>query len=205
MKPYFKIPVWEAKSRLTFLQTFYVDVVAYFNNSKAEWMVSGRIEQDEAVDARRRINLTLQKARRVISSSGVSSTINYQPPPAVGGYVQNVDVILNIFNIGQFQIPPETVTGILEQSIGVYTDEVAAAWKRTLNPFWWIGRFLAWFARIPFAVLRSAGFDADRAENSIGGKLVTLITGAIPLVAALLTIVHRLGYLEELKALLVIP
>ena len=118
MKPYSKIPVWEAKSRLTVLQTFYVDVVAYFKNSNAEWMVSGRIEQDEAVDARRRINLTLQKARRVISSSGVSSTITYQPPPAVGGYVQNVDVILNIFNIGQFQIPPEQLPEYSSSQLG---------------------------------------------------------------------------------------
>ena len=199
MRPYIDIPIWETKRRLAALELFYAYVNEYYSNSRAEWMVQGRIEEPRAKEARSKINLSLQKARRIIAASGVGTMIPYTPPPAVGGYEQNLDVVHNLFSIGQFQIAPDMVTGMIERSIGVYRDDIASAWRRTRNPLWWIGKFLSWFASLPLLVLSKAGFDAGKAQQSLAGKLVAVLFYLIPIVASTLTILDLLDLLGPIK------
>lgn len=165
-------------------------------------MADGRIEEGDAKSARQRINFSLHQAHDVIGASGVNSIIVYSPAPIDGGPSQPLDLILNLFNIGEYQIAPDSVIGIIEQSLGVYRNDVSAAWRRTLNPFWWIGRFLLWFAAIPFAVIGKAGFDTNRAQQSIVGKLLFLVFYLIPIIASLLKIFDFLDLMDEIKALL---
>ena len=202
MKYYRALPIWTMKKRLEVLEAFYSDTRDYYNSSRADWRVDGRIEEDAAKSARKRINFSLHKAHDAIRSSGVSTIITYTPAPIVGGPTQNLDLVLNLFNIGEYQIAPDSVIGIIEQSLGVYRDDVSAAWWRTLNPFWWFGKFLSWFAAIPFTVIGKAGFDAHRAEQSIIGKLLFLVFYLIPIIASLLTIFDLLDLLEKIKVLL---
>lgn len=202
MKYYRALPIWTTKKRLEVLETFYSDVQDYYENSRAVWRVNGRIEEAAAKSARQRINFSLHKAHDAIKASGVSTIITYTPAPIVGGPIQNLDLVLNLFNIGDYQIAPDSVIGVIEQSLGVYRDDISAARRRTLNPFWWFGKFLSWFAAIPFTVIRKAGFDANRAEQSIIGKLLFLVFYMIPIIASLLTIFDLLDLLEKIKELL---
>ena len=201
MRKYSDIPVWETRKRLANLYSFRGEVVKYFNSCEANRHVDSPIENSDVSDARQQINLRLQTALRLISSAGVSTNYNYSPPPVFGGRIIEVDILRNIFNIGQFNVGPDTLVSIIERAIGVYIDDLQAARLRTINPLWWFGRFLSWFAHLPFLLIQKAGFDSAKAEQSLLGKLVALTFAAIPLVAAFLTILERLDFLDAFKQL----
>ena len=78
----------------------------------------------------------------------------------------------------------------------------AAAWRRTLNPFWWLGKLIIWIAHAPFFLLAAAGFDSEKAERSTIGKLVSLVFAMTTFLAAVLAILDRLGFLTQLKSYL---
>ena len=58
------------------------------------------------VQARQRINLTSNQAHRIIAAAGIATTITWTPPPAVGGYVQRIEVFSNLFGLDRYQISP---------------------------------------------------------------------------------------------------
>ena len=198
MNSYRNIPLWENKRRLEVLGEFRNDVVSYFNNSHSEWMTKARIENAEAVQARQRINSTADQAQRIIKAAGIPQIIIWTPPPAVGGYVQQVHVFSNLFELARFQIPPKNAVDFIERALGVYQSDRTAAKRRTVNPFWWLNRSLLWLLSIPFVFLGKIGFDAARAEGSVWGKFFKLLVAA----SALLTILNLLGWLPAAKSLL---
>ncbi len=206
MNSYRNIPLWENTRRLRVLEEFGNDVVKYFDNSKYEWMLEGRTENSDAVQARPRINSTLDQARRIIAAGGISELITWTPPPAVGGHVQQLHVFPNLFELHRFHIKPQYAVDLIERTHGVYQRDRPAALRRTINPFWWLFRGLLWFTRIPFVFLGAVGFDAGRAEGSVFGKIFKLLLATsaalVSAAAAVLTILHHLGWLEEAKALL---
>ena len=170
MNSYRNIPLWENKRRLEVLGEFRNDVVSYFTNSHSEWMAEPRIENAEAVQARRRINSTVDQAQRIIKAAGIPQIITWMPPPAVGGYVQQIHVFSNLFALARFQIPPKNAVDLIERALGVYQSDWTAAKRRTVNPFWWLNRSLLWLLSIPFVFLGKIGFDAARAEGSVWGN-----------------------------------
>ena len=95
MNSYRHISRWENSRRLRVLEEFRNDVVRYFDNCEHpewSWMVDGPIENTEAVQARQRINSTVDQAQRIIEAAGIPQIITQMPPPAVGGHVQQIDV-----------------------------------------------------------------------------------------------------------------
>ena len=54
MNSYRNIPLWENTRRLRVLEEFGNDVVKYIDNSKYEWMLEGRTENSDAMQARPR-------------------------------------------------------------------------------------------------------------------------------------------------------
>ena len=166
MNSYKNIPIWENARRCNVLVEFRNDVVSYFNNSSARGIGADRTENAEAVQARWRINNILDQTHRIIEAAGIPQTITWTPPPAVGGYVHQIHMILNLFEFARFQIPPGNAVDLIERAIGVYQANRRAALVRTINPFWWLFCGLLWFARIPFVFLGAVGFDAARAEGS---------------------------------------
>ena len=198
MNSYRNIPIWENVRRVEVLQEFRNEVVSYFNNSSALELGEGRREKTDAVQARQRINLTSNEAERIIVAAGISPIITWSPPSAVGGYVQQIHVFPNLFELDRFRIPPGHAVDFIERAIGVYQFDHKAALRRTINPFWWLKRSLLWLLSIPFGLLGAVGFDAGRAEGSFLGKIFKLLLAT----SAVLTILNNLGWLEEAKALL---
>ena len=204
MKSYPRIPVWETKKRIEDLTVFRMAVERYFLNTS---LPRGRPRQrtdnaQAATKAREQINRSMQRVRKVALNTGVSESITYTPPPIIGGPIVNVNIIQNIFNLGQFEIGSESVLGVLDQAAGVYSDDLPSAWQRTLNPFWWLGKLLVWIAHLPFFLLGAAGFDSQKAEQSFIGKLVSLIFTLTTFIASLLVILNLLGFLDQLKTYL---
>ena len=199
MNSYRNIPLWENVRRLEILGEFRNDVVRYFDNCEhpeGAWMLDNPIENTEAVQARQRINSTVDQAQRIIEAAGIPQTITWTPPPA--GYVQQIHMLFNLFEFSRFRIPSQNAVDLIERAIGVYQSDRMAALCRTLNPLWWLNRSLLWLLSIPFVFLGKIGFDAARAEGSVWGKFFKLLLAA----SALLTILNLLGWLPAAKALL---
>ena len=198
MNSYRNIPLWENTRRLRVLREFRNDVISYFNNSSVMGLGEGRRENTDAVQSRQRINLTSNQAHHIIAAAGIATTITYTPPAMIGGYVQRIEVFSNLFGLDRYQISPDYVVGFIERAIGVYQFDRKAAFRRTINPFWWLKRSLLWLLSIPFIFLGALGFDAGRAEGSVFGKLLKLLLAT----SAALTILNYLGWLSAAKALL---
>ncbi len=202
MNSYRHISLWENSRRLRVLEEFRNDVVSYLNNSSPLGIGEGRREGTEAVQARQRINLTVPQAHHIIEAAGIGPSMRWMPPRMMGGHVQQINLLLNLFELDRFQIPSQNAVDFIERAIGVYQSNGMAAIRRTINPFWWLFRGLLWFARIPFVVLGAVGFDAARMERSVLGKFFKAIIALVDLAAALLTIFNEPGLWTAAKALL---
>lgn len=202
MNSYRHIPIWENSQRIKDLSKFRNDVVSFFKESTYFGVGIGRVEKAEARVVRQRINLTLVQVHRFINAAGIDPTLTWTPPPNIGGYVKHIDVIINLFELDQYQIPAKRSVDFIEMAIGVYLSNRTAAFWRTLNPFWWLNRGFLWIVRAPFVFLGAVGFDTVRAESSVVGKTIKAIVGLVTMVAALLTILRLLDWLPAAKTLL---
>lgn len=159
MRPVERIAAIENAKRIDVLANFRTLVVEYFNNSRLEGFVGNRIEQPPAKAARVEINKLLAKVEPIVSAAHVFTVVTWTPAPAVGGYIQHVELVHNIFNLGHFEIPPTQVIDILDQAIGVYENNRQKAQIRLYNPLFYVGLLLDWIAKSPFTIARRAGFD----------------------------------------------
>lgn len=76
----------------------------------------------------------------------------------------------------------------LEQVIAHYQYHQNEFKRKRLNPIYWIGEFI----RIPFHIISLAGFDINKIEFSMFGKVWKLIIYSIFFLAALATILGTL-------------
>jgi hypothetical protein len=137
---------WECKRRLALLRRFRVAAFDYFENIEyASWMAGG---------APPKMNVTAQTARNemnrmmgdVVMSFDLLSIpriVFYQPPPISRGYAQNLDVILNVFDLYSFQLPTEKVFDCTDVAIGAYERECQKLLRKVFNPFYLL--VIEWF------------------------------------------------------------
>ena len=97
LKLYTKITFWENRRRLKRLIDFRELIGIYFNNSRYAWLAEGIIEDKSAANARIKINHKLIETHNIILSTGITTIVRYEPPPVIGGYIHNVDIMLNLF------------------------------------------------------------------------------------------------------------
>lgn len=201
MKYFERMFIWENIKRTDELLSFRNLVVQYFNAASYHWMADGRIENDEAVEARRQINLIIHKIKRYIREAGVSTIKYYSPPPAIGGFSGNIDIFDEIFN-DTLRIPSNQILDTIERTIGIYQNDKVKSWIRTLNPFFWIYLILEKFVALPFKLLGLAGFNQERIESSLTGKILKMVISIITVGAAFLAVLEKIGYLESFKVLI---
>lgn len=199
MNFYTRITVWENRRRLEKLGKFRDLVLTYFNNSRAEWMADARIEQPAAEAARVQINRVMSEVHDIVLHSGIRPSIRWTPPPAVGGYVQDVDLINNIFHLHRFQIAPANVLDFIDRAIGVYESNDRRALLRTFNPIFYLGLVFDWIASLPFVLIGRLGFSRGKAESSILGRMTKAFLYLVTAAASILTVLELLGYLEVVK------
>lgn len=194
---YKDITVWENRRRLRELYAFHGNIIKYFNCQRGLSSATRKSEPEEKEEYRRQINLSLIEARDITRASRVSDAVVWSPPRAIGGEIRRIGLLDDLFYLDQYLIPDKSVVDMLEQSIGVYAaDQKNACW-RTFNPGWWIFRLLKWLPRIPFMLIGSAGFDAHQAESSLAGRLLKIAIQSVIVVAALITILSLIGWLDE--------
>jgi hypothetical protein len=151
---------------------------------------------------RTQINYIIDEVHQIILLAGVPTSIFYSPPPAFGGISGDIDLILNIFNLHEFQISPNMLIDLVNRAIGIYERDKIRSIFRTLNPLYWLLLILDYIMSIPFYILGKVGFNQDKLEQSFLGKLIKGLLYLITVFAALLTVLEKLGYLEWFKKLI---
>lgn len=146
--------------------------------------------------------MMMSEVTRSIDLMGIPRTIYYTPPPAFGGFAGPVDLVANVFQLWQFRIEPQMCSDVLDRAIGSYEAEEKRLFLQCFNPFFWVmwagNRLLS----VPFRILGSLGFDANRIEESLFGRLFKALGWLVALLVGIVTLLEKLGYLENLKAYL---
>ena len=197
MTNYKKITIFENRSRTEKLIVFREKVISYFEAKPNSSGIFNDHDSNESAQIRMEINGILDEANAIIKSTGIWPVLTWSPPPAVGGYQQNINLVTNMFNFDRFMIRPEQLLDLIERAIGKLTSDSKSATIRTCNPFFWIDRILRYIANSPFNILRSVGINADKIEVSIVGKLGKLIIYLISLAIGMLTILQLTGLLDN--------
>lgn len=206
MAYYKKITIWENRKRTELLVAFRNLVDTYFTNLEDySHLGLDPHENEKAKKARREINMILDKMHSVIILAGVSPTIYYSPPPAIGGLAGTIDLIYNIFNLHHFEIKPENLLDLIDRAVGIYENDRLNAWLRTINPLFWLGLILDYIVSLPFKIIGKIGFNQERVESSIMGRITKGVLYLIIVLAAFLEILEKIGYLEKLKSLIQRP
>ena len=206
MRPYTKILVWENNRRLKKLAEFRELVINYFQHSQYQQPLGvdpRRVEEEAAIEARIYINRIMVEIHDIIRHSRINPILTYTPPPAVGGYVQQVDVIHNIFFLDRFGMGVKEVLDFVDRVIGIYESNHRASLFRIYNPFFYLGILSDVISDFPFIALSKLGYDREKAESSTLGRLLKgvlyLIAALIAFLAAFLTILQLLDFLEPVK------
>jgi hypothetical protein len=200
MTYYTKILHWENENRIGRLIEFRELLIEYFKNSHVEWGLNERIEDQKAQEARSKINRMMGRIHAIILASGVNPALQYTPPRAIGGYIQNIDIIENIFNLTSFQISPNSILDFIDRSIGVYEGNSGPALRRTINPFFYFSLAFDLLAAAPFIFIGRVGFDRHKAEQSLLGHILKAVIYIIGALASFLTVLQLLDLLEVWKA-----
>ena len=145
-KHYKDITFRENRARLKLLKEFLDLVIIYFDNSTLNMMDGSHSERQEAGEARAAINLIMKRAYKIIRLADIKTATASTPLFAVGGKSQNIDLILNIFNLGRNDIPPHAAIDYIERAIDVYKADKVFSFVRTINPFFWISVLLGHIA-----------------------------------------------------------
>ena len=198
MRYYTKLLMWENKRRLNKLREFRPLMIRYFNNSRVG-LGGGRVEEDAAREARNKINLLREEIHSIILNSGIDPTFSWTPPAAVGDHAIEIDLIENILNLDQFHIGPSNLLAVIDRAIEKYDSNRKATFVRTFNPFFYLGWILDTISDLPFIVIGILGFNRQKIKTSAIGRLVKGILYLTIIVAAVLTILHLLDFVEPIK------
>ena len=137
-KYYKYITFGDNRTRLKLLTEFRELVIQYFDNSTLN-MVSGiHSEQQEAREARDALSLIIKRAYNIIRLADVKTSAISNSSIIIGRQFQNIDLILNIFNLGRNNIPQHVAIELIEKAIDVYKSNRLDSFIRTINPFFWV-------------------------------------------------------------------
>jgi hypothetical protein len=123
---------------------------------------------------------------------GHTLTVFYSPPPAMGGFAGNLNVIENLFQLARFRIPFSKALDLLDRAIGRYERLEKQLYRQMFNPFFWVWIGFTGLLRVPFKILKAAGYNSEAIEQSRGGRFVKVVEG-VAFVAGVLQALSLLG------------
>lgn len=196
MRKYNKILFFENKRRIKKLDRFRELVANFYKNCEYD---RGLIENEEASRARTEINKEMVEIHDVVMAARLVPVLKWIPPATIGGYSQNIDLILNVFHLWEYEIDEENVFDYVERAIGVYEKNKRSSLLRLFNPFFYLGLIFDLIANSPFALLGRMGFNREKAEASVLGRFIKGFIQLVLFLAAAFTVLYYLGYMDKLK------
>jgi hypothetical protein len=173
VRHYKNITFFENRDRVKLLNELRYNSIKYFENSTLN-MESGEYDENsEAVEARNRINLILVTAYKIIRLADIKTAATSSSSLIFGGQGKNIDLILNMFNLGRNNIPASVVIDYIEKAIDVYNSDRLYVFFRTINPFFWL--------KIYSSDLEKRNLTAPHTGHTqSSGKSSNAVPGAMP-------------------------
>ena len=197
MKSYKSLPIWENLKRQKELNDYKESIDKYFNLVEFDQYSRSLIDSEESKKIRTLINKHDGFIQTYLISAGMSPNVTHTPPPAIGGYIQNINMVENLFNLFNFDIEPQILVDTIDKAIGIYERDFIPSVIRTVNPLFWLGIILESIASIPFYLLGSVGFNRNKIEGSIFGKITKWLIKIVTLIFGLLEGMARLKLWPE--------
>lgn len=143
--------------------------------------------------AREEVSKLVLKAMRIAAKHRIPTEMKSIPPPAVGGAIIPVNLFYSVLNDNSYQgISEQMIVDALTQTIGACESSIEEEFWKLLNPLNWIKELLRWILRIPFMLIELTGFNVEKVEDHLLGKLFKVIE-----VVAIVYILYRLGVQRE--------
>ena len=196
--------IWENINNVKQLRKFRKLVISYFTS--VEYTRHGYKETSSSISLRENINLMIPKINVIMRQAHVSPSLLHRNPPAIGGGSTYINVVENIFNLHHFMgLGKEDVVDFVDKAIGVYLADQTKAKIRSLNPFFYLHLIIITIIKLPFFVIEKAGFNREKVESSIPGKIFTTIGTLLAYIWTLIQISEKLGFLTTIKSFLGLP
>lgn len=135
---YKEITFVQNMERLRLLTEFRNLVTKYFDNSTLNMTTGEYAEKEEAREAKAAISHIIKRAYQIIRLADIKTSATSTPSIAFSGNGKNIDLILNIFNLGRNDISPNLAIDYIERSIDIYKSNRLFSLIRTLNPLFWL-------------------------------------------------------------------
>jgi hypothetical protein len=192
---------WECKRRLQRLERFRALAGEYFSNISRHFGAAPT-ENDRSRAARVEMNLLMSEVTESAFLIGIPTTVHYIPPTRMGGLSGPLDILVNIFELWQFEIGNRQARDIIDRAIGAYQRERRHLLRQLFNPLFWIKWLLMQVAAVPFGFFSALGFKTKAFEQSVMGRIIKGVVVLVTFSAAFLTILDLLGWLDRFKTAL---
>ncbi|MCP3675002.1 MAG: hypothetical protein GY829_11110 [Gammaproteobacteria bacterium] len=127
----------------------------------------------EKSNLREEISKGIQRAKRICAENNISQSFSSYPAPAIGGPIIPVNLFEAILNDdGHKPMPQQRKVDIINQLIGASEERIRKELYQIINPLFWINLVIQKLLRIPFWILKTAGFKAESFEASLAGKIL---------------------------------
>jgi hypothetical protein len=192
--------VWQCVSRISTLRRFAEALEEYAGHSQ-RYNKASIPSDNEGERARETVNLLFSRVAGYLREAGVYPAIHYVPGPALRRpALRNVDLLANVFQLAQLQSSYYDILDAVTKGIGYYEGEMARALIRTINPFWWLAKVVAFLISVPIRILAWAGFgEFNTLASSALGRVYKAVAGVVAFLAALAQIASlALQILEKL-------
>jgi len=150
------------------------------------------IDTAESKRVRQFLNREAEKILTIFKDVNFSVNVVHTPPPAIGGLVQRINLIDNLFNLQHYDIEPQALIDMIDQVLGVYERDFVMSVVRTFNPLYWLGKVLEIMASLPFYILGRLGFERNKLERSSTGKVMKWLIKLLTLVGGIWEVLARL-------------
>ena len=148
MLPHNKLTFIRNRHRSRELREFRDLVEVYFDRSERD---SDDVAMDwhGAQEARAQINRMLPRIIRIVKAAGIGGPSWSDAVTDPGVVLGRVDVLHRIFTARYGDGVDQEIFDVLDMALGVYDGDQAVAFIRTINPIFYLGRFIAWLTRGP--------------------------------------------------------
>lgn len=181
MSNYSKLTFIQNKHRQSTLREFRDLIDNYFKNIDFDFD-RDIIDTEESRKTRQSINKKIDGVDKVMGDAECSAIILHTAPPMLGGRQQRLNILQNVFNMQNYDIPVQTLIDFIDQASGVYEADFWRSVVRTFNPFFWLIRLIDFMTGAPFRLVEKvSGKSQTKAESSVLGRLIKVFIGIISL------------------------
>jgi len=132
------------------------------------------VEGPDALGFRRALEERCPRCREIVSAAPSVPALRGASGSAPGEVTQ-VHLVDALFALDRYDLTREELLRFFDAVEKAHAVEVGSAWRRTLNPLYWLDMGLAVLEVVPFLPLRLLGRDPARAARSTTGTWLRLL------------------------------